>query len=216
MVVADTQQWGVSGRGTRMSGATMRVAGLVVAVGFALSACTGSTPDPGVSGSPTDESTPVASESASPTPSVPAKPERPEAMERDDAEGAAAAAEYFIELYPYVMATGDTREFEAMSHRACGFCDELASQATAIKEGNETFVGGETTVRILEEYKRDELTGIYPFDSKIIQEAQRITAADGHVVLDAEREVLDRRIEVGRAGGDWVMVTVAPIPEQDR
>lgn len=198
-----------------MSGATMRVAGLIVAVGFALSACTGSTPDPGVSESPTGESTPVASASASPTPSGLAKPERPEAMKRDDAKGAAAAAEYFIELYPYVMATGDTEEFEAMSHRACGFCDELASQASAIQEADETFVGGETTVRITEEYKRDELTGIYPFDSKIVQEAQSITAADGGVVLDAEREVLDRRIEVGRRGGEWVMVTVAPIPEQD-
>lgn len=199
-----------------MSGAGMRVAGLIVAVGFALSACTGSTPDPEVSGSSTGESTPVASESASPTPSVPAKPQRPEAMKRDDAEGAAAAAEYFIELYPYVMATGDTAEFEAMSHRACGFCDELASQASAIQDAGETFVGGETTVKITKAYKRDEVTAIYPFDSEIIQEAQRITAADGRVVLDADREVLDRRIEIGRKGGEWVMVTVAPIPEHDR
>ncbi len=52
-------------------------------------------------------------------------------MEREDAEGAAAAAEYFIELYPYVMATGDTEEFEAMSHRACGFCDDALEQADA-------------------------------------------------------------------------------------
>jgi hypothetical protein len=196
-----------------MSGAAMRAAGLIVAVGFALSACTGSTPDPDVSGSPTGGSTPVASASASPTPSKPAKPERPDAMKRDDAEGAAAAAEYFIELYPYVMATGDTEEFEEMSHRACGFCEELSSQASAIQDADEVFVGGETSVEITKEYKRDEVTGIYPFDSKITQQAQTITAADGHVVLDAKQEVLDRRIEMGRRNGEWVMVAVAPIPE---
>lgn len=137
-------------------------------------------------------------------------------MKRKDAKGAAAAAEYFIELYPYVMATGDTEEFEAMSHRACGFCDELASQASAIQDAKETFIGGKTTVEITNEYQRDEVTGIYPFDSKITQEAQTITGADGRVVLDAKREVLDRRIEIGRRNGEWVMVTVAPIPENNQ
>jgi hypothetical protein len=134
-------------------------------------------------------------------------------MEREDAEGAAAAAEYFIELYPYVMATGDTEEFEAMSHRACGFCEKLAVQASAIRDAEEVFIGGATSVEITKRYKRDEVTGIYPFDSRITQQAQTITAADGHVVLDADQEVLDRRIEIGRHDDQWVMVTVAPIPE---
>jgi hypothetical protein len=194
-----------------MDGAAMRIAGLVLAAGLALSACTGAAPDPEVSTGPAGDPTPTAS--ASPSPSVPTKPERPEAMEREDAEGAAAAAEYFIELYPYVMATGDTEEFEAMSHRACGFCDELSEQASDIHEANETFVGGETSVEITKKYKRDEVTGIYPFDSRITQNAQKITAVDGRIVLDADQEVLDRRIEIGRRDGEWVMVTVAPIPE---
>jgi hypothetical protein len=111
------------------------------------------------------------------------------------------------------MATGDTEEFEAMSHRACGFCDELSEQASDIHEANETFVGGETSVEITKKYKRDEVTGIYPFDSRITQNAQKITAVDGRIVLDADQEVLDRRIEIGRRDGEWVMVTVAPIPE---
>ncbi|MFD6443656.1 DUF6318 family protein [Promicromonospora sp. NPDC060204] len=196
-----------------MSGMVMRAAGLIVTAGLALTGCTGSPPDPDVSSAPSGVSTPAAS--ASPSPSLPAKPERPEAMKRKDAEGAAAAAKYFIELYPYVMATGDTEEFEAMSHRACGFCAELAGQARAIQDEGETFRGGVTTVQIITEYKRDEVTGIYPFDSRIVQEAQLITAADGGVVLDADREVLERRIEVGRSDGDWVMVAVAPIPGLD-
>ncbi|MEU4361024.1 DUF6318 family protein [Promicromonospora sp. NPDC023987] len=198
-----------------MGNAVIRMAGLVVAAGLVLSGCTGSTPDADANASPTGQP-PSASPSASPSPSGPAKPERPDAMKRKDAKGAAAAAEYFIELYPYVMATGDTEEFEAMSHRACGFCDELASQASAIQDAKETFIGGKTTVEITNEYQRDEVTGIYPFDSKITQEAQTITGADGRVVLDAKREVLDRRIEIGRRNGEWVMVTVAPIPENNQ
>ncbi len=194
-----------------MSGRVMRAIGLIVTAGLALWACTGSPGDPDASASSTDDSTPV--DSASPSPTAPDKPERPEAMNRKDAEGAAAAAEYFIELYPYVMATGDVEEFEAMSHKACGFCEDLAAQALAIREEGEIFAGGETSVQITKEYRRDEVTGIYPFDSRITQEAQTITAADGSVVLDADREVLERRIEMGRRAGEWVMVTVAPIPE---
>lgn len=197
-----------------MGSATMRVAGLVVGVGLALSACTG---PPDADPSPPGEPTSAApSPSPSPSPSGPAKPERPDAMKRKDAKGAAAAAEYFIELYPYVMATGDTEEFEAMSHRACGFCEELARQASAIQDAGEIFVGGATAVEMTKEYRRDEVTGIYPFDSRITQEAQTITAADGRIVLDVRREVLDRRIEMGRRQGKWVMVTVAPIPEHSR
>ncbi len=145
----------------------LRAIGVIATAGLALSACTGSPPDPEASVSPSNDPTPAVT--ASPSPEAPAKPERPEAMKRKDAEGAAAAAEYFIELYPYVMSTGDTEEFEAMSHRACGFCAELAQQALAIQEEGETFLGGTTKVQITKTYKRDEVTGIYPFDSKITQ-----------------------------------------------
>lgn len=195
-----------------MSGATMRVAGLIVAVGLTLSACTGSTPDPGVTESPTDESTPVASASASPMPSGPSKPERPEAMKRDDAEGAAAAAEYFIELYPYVMATGDTREFEAMSHRACGFCDDALEQARQIEEGGWRYTGGGSTLSVTQTYERDDLTGIYPLDVEISQESSEISENDGTKLDSIESKVFDRRVEMGLRRGEWVVVTVAPIP----
>lgn len=185
-------------------------AGLGVLVGLALVGCTGAASEPDVGASSPRVS---AEASVSASPSVPTKPTRPEAMGRDDAEGAAAAAVYFIELYPYVMATGDTAEFEAMSHRACGFCSELIRQAAGIRGKGEVFTGGATTVEITKVFARDSVTGIYPFDSRIVQDAQTITGRDGRVVLDAEREVLLRRIEIGRQDGRWVMVTVAPIPE---
>lgn len=192
-----------------MGGVAMRVAGVAVVVGLALSACTGTTPDPDGAGSPIGEPT----ASASPTPSVPAKPERPAAMERDDAEGAAAAAEYFIELYPYVMATGDTEEFEAMSHRACGFCEQALKDANRIQGRDQNFQGGETEVKVLDQYLQDDLTGIYPLDVEVKQDASETLDADGSLFSSAETQTSEHRVEVGRKNDRWVVVAIAPRPE---
>lgn len=195
-----------------MSGAAMRVAGLVVAVSLALSGCSGSVPGPGVVESPTDGLPQTATVAPSPSPSLPAKPKRPSAIERDDAAGAAAAAKYFIELYPYVMATGDTEEFEAMSHRACGFCDDALEQAEKIKESGYTYTGGVSMLSVTRRYERDELTGIYPLDAEISQKSSRITDRNGNQLYAVKSKTFDRRIEMGRRNGEWVVVTVAPVP----
>lgn len=191
-----------------MGNAAIRVAGLAVAAGLFLAGCTGSAPDVTPSSGPTS-----ASPSASPSPSLPVRPERPQAMKRNDAEGAAAAAEYFIELYPYVMATGDTEEFEAMSHRACGFCEDALEQAERIADGGYAYSGGDTNLTVITTYARDELTGIYPLDVEISQKSSLISDGDGeeiHAVKDKDSE---SRIEMGLRKNDWVVVAVAPIPE---
>ena len=41
------------------------------------------------------------------------------------AEGAAAAASYFISLYPYVFATGDLSEWDALSEADCKYCQNV-------------------------------------------------------------------------------------------
>ncbi|GAB2490796.1 hypothetical protein GCM10027063_35020 [Promicromonospora xylanilytica] len=136
-------------------------------------------------------------------------------MKRKDAEGAAAAAEYFIELYPYVMATGYTEEFEAMSHRACGFCEDALEQAERIADGGWAYSGGESTLSVTQLYQRDELTGIYPLDAEILQKTSRISGRDGSELDSVDSKSFSRRIEMGLKGSDWVVVTVAPIPEAD-
>ncbi|MFI8525149.1 DUF6318 family protein [Promicromonospora sukumoe] len=190
----------------------LRAIGLIATAGLALSACTGSPPDPEVSASPSDDPTPAVS--ASPSPEVPAKPERPEAMKRKDAEGAAAAAEYFIELYPYVMSTGDTEEFEAMSHRACGFCADALKQAERISTRDETWAGGEIQSTLLETYERDDVTGIYPLDVEVQQDAAQITDSEGATVFEGEAERAIYRVELGRRNGLWIVVEIAPGPAQ--
>jgi hypothetical protein len=43
-------------------------------------------------------------------------------MDEVSAEGAEAAAVYFLELFPYVFATGDLEEWRALSHPECIYC----------------------------------------------------------------------------------------------
>jgi hypothetical protein len=135
-------------------------------------------------------------------------------MDTDDAEGAAAAAEYYIELYPYVMTTGDTSEWEAMSHAECGSCSDLLQQARTITERGDTFRGGEVSATVEDPglYVRDEQTGIYPLDIMMTEEASTILDDQDREVFSSARETNQKRVEMGRFKGNWVVVGIAEIP----
>jgi hypothetical protein len=133
-------------------------------------------------------------------------------MERDDAKGAAAAAEYFIELYPYVMATGDTKEFEAMSHRACNYCKGTLENAAWLQETRGTFEGGLTDAVLARTYQRDDLTGVTPFDFVTSQDEIWIRDQEGSQVDHIASTHFEARVEVGRRDGAWLIVEVAPDP----
>lgn len=135
-------------------------------------------------------------------------------MDRDDAEGAAAAAEYFIELYPYVMATGDAAEFERMSHKACGFCSGTLSDARDIAADGKQYDGGATVATLIQTFERDELTGIFPLDFRVEQASARVVDPSGSQVTTTEAKVGDVRVEMGRLEGEWVVVGIADLPTQ--
>jgi len=190
-------------------------AGLGVLVGLALvgpvlMGCTDSAaePDDGASSPRVSAET-----SASPSPSAPAKPERPEAMNRDDAEGAAAAAEYFLSLYAYSRATGDTKAWDRMSHGACEFCQQSSARVRELVQKGAEFRGGTLTTEVLQTYARDEMTGIYPLDLRVTQDPYRTVAADGSVLDSGEERAIERRVEMGRRAGDWVVIAIVPVPE---
>jgi hypothetical protein len=135
-------------------------------------------------------------------------------MEKQDAEGAAAAAEYFLSLRAYIMKTGDTAEWEAMSHEACDFCTSSREQARQIAERGDVFEGGEITARTVQQYDRDSVTGIWPLDVEMNEAATHILDAQGNVLLEAEASVEVNRVEMGIRDGAWVVVTVASVPEE--
>ena len=62
------------------------------------------------------------------------KPERPAGMDKNTPEGAIATAEYFLALYPYMHATGDLSDWQAMSTPDCGFCNNVITKVTKLHD----------------------------------------------------------------------------------
>lgn len=193
------------------------IAAATLATVVLLTGCSGSE-DPAGPASPSPSKSPTeASASPSPSPSAsPAivKPERPAAMQKQDAEGAAAAAEYFLALYNYTKDSGDTSEWEAMSHDACQFCRNVLERATEIQENDLDIEGGDISAKVVEIYQRDEVTGIYPLDVNVKQERSTTTRANGTVESTSEVQDGVMRVEVGVRDNSWVVVTVAPKPSR--
>ena len=114
----------------------------LVGVSCVLSAC--GRGDGGVSASAGSEASVV---SASPVVDLPeeqaaareaalsmAAPERPEGMDEESAEGAVATATYFVQLYPYVYATGDLEQWRSMSRQDCLFCGSVITNVTRLHD----------------------------------------------------------------------------------
>ncbi|BDA65289.1 hypothetical protein MANAM107_21230 [Actinomyces capricornis] len=59
-------------------------------------------------------------------------PDRPVGMDEDSPAGAIATAEYFVQLYPYVYATGDLTEWRAMTRKDCAFCTSVIDNVTEL------------------------------------------------------------------------------------
>lgn len=63
-----------------------------------------------------------------------AAPERPVNMDEDSPEGAVATGSYFVQLYPYVYATGDLEQWRAMTRQDCLFCGSVITNVTSLHE----------------------------------------------------------------------------------
>lgn len=180
---------------------------LVVAGALAISGCTGGGPGPEPSASTTVEP----SVTASPTPSDPgvAKPERPADMDRTDEAGAAAAAEYFLSLYSYVMQTGDLAEWDAMSWETCGFCSGVRESALEIAASGDTYRGGEISVTDIRVLPIDEEIGGYPVDVAVLQEPSRRLSSSGAVVQESPGEGGSVRVDTLFTSDRWAILAVA-------
>lgn len=132
-------------------GASRRLAVAVVvavsaAVGLAGCGASGApdapTPSGEVQGTTAPEPDPVEPD---PEPSAPLEtipPERPAAMDTVDKAGAEAVATYFLNLYPYVYATGDLAVWTELSHPECVFCKSVIDNVTASHAAGHTNEGG--------------------------------------------------------------------------
>ncbi len=195
------------------------IAGGGLATMLALAGCSADDPDspPPPSSSAKASASASSSEPPSPSPSassVVVKPERPAEMDDDGAAGAEAAAQYFLQLRPYIMQTNDTAEWEAMSHQACAPCAQGLEQASRIAQRDDTWEGGATQTRLLHAYEQDSATGLWPMDIEVNEAAATVTDSAGNTVYEQDPRVSTARVEVGRRDGRWVVVNVAQPPEQ--
>jgi hypothetical protein len=155
----------------------------------------------------------VEAPSPSPTPTLtvegPVKPERPADMDRTDEVGAAAAAVYFLELYPYVMATGDLAEWDAMTWaELCSFCTATRERQVLRAAASETYEGGEVTLEVLQTFPLDDLIGGYPLDVRISQAEAVIRDANGAEKDRQEGFSGTLRVEMLHDGTIWRVLTV--------
>ncbi len=67
-------------------------------------------------------------------------------MEQPGADGAAAAATYFMSLYPYVLATGDLAAWDAMSAPDCDFCNNTRTEVERLRAAEQRNLGGITVL----------------------------------------------------------------------
>jgi len=179
-----------------------------------LAACSGPAQEPSSDAATSTRSDPT----RSPSPSASAvtgveKPERPAAMKKKDAEGAAAAAEYFLSLYDYTKRSGDTREWDGMSHRSCQFCETVHARALEIQQRGLVLEGGGLTADVTRKYDRDAATAIFPLDVQVTQDKATATYANGQVESSSEPQRAEMRVEMGLRHGDWTVVSVVPKPE---
>lgn len=113
---------------------------------LAIAGCTGDSEAPPTT-PPVTSAAPSPSETPSPTPTPDAAtpPERPD-MSVVDAATAEAVARYFLELYPYVYATGDLTEWKALSHPECIFCASVVTNVEEMVAAGETVNGALVTI----------------------------------------------------------------------
>lgn len=101
-------------------------------------------------------------------------------MDFADERGAEAAARYFFELYAYVVVTGETSEWDAMSWQTCEFCASIRSKSRADVAEGATYDGGKVTIYDVSVGYDDLLDG-YPVELSYAQAPASRTARDGTV-----------------------------------
>ena len=201
------------------------LAGLLVLVG-----CTPAegeeTPTPTVSDGASEATEPAAdeagdddasggedpSEEPPPPPEVEA-PERPAEMNEETVDGAIAAATYFMELYPYIYATGDLAEWDELSDDGCEFCDNSRELALDLTEGGGYATGGEVEI-----FSAD---GGGPYDDDVFAVQLGIhfapstfVYADGVREDHGEAERPDFRLSMLWRDGAWVVLGVLADPSE--
>ena len=170
------------------------------------------TPTPTVS---TSEAQSVEPSSAAPEPTTAApsaeveKPVPPEAMRRDDVAGAEAAAQYFLELYPYVYATGDLTEWDAMSDPECKFCESVRRNAEELHAGGGYGVGPNVLIEKTDALPPREGNRYFAVWVEAMEGSSAQHSSDGAQIASSDGGPVAFDLAVRRDGDNWVVGEVS-------
>lgn len=129
-------------------------------------------------------------------------------MSTMDANGAAAAAVYFIELYGYVLQTGDLTEWNAMSYPDCEFCSSTAEYVESVYSAGGTFTGGDITAEVVTVHELDGFIGGYPVDLRTTQAATEQLDATGARTSSMDEQTDTARFATVYYKGSWTIAMV--------
>ena len=106
-------------------------------------------------------------------------------MATPGADGAAAAASHFVSLFPYIFATGDLTEWDAMSAGDCDFC---ANTRASVEEQMARGVRGEGSEITIHSARGTEISpgDAYSADIEFSQAPSFEVSADGTRAPDGE------------------------------
>jgi hypothetical protein len=178
----------------------------VLAAAALLAACTAKAePQPLPEPTATPTSPAVSEEAtASERPEV-EKPMPPDAMRRDDVAGAEAAAQYFLQLYPYVYATGDVAEWKAMSHPDCVFCDGVASRATEIHDSGGRQIGGSLVINRVDSRPPTDESAYFAIWVDASESPVERTNGSGETTESFDGGLVEFDFALMRSGDSWLV-----------
>ncbi|QTE29135.1 hypothetical protein [Pengzhenrongella sicca] len=172
-----------------------------------LAGCTGQDPPAPPPDFQSAEPTPTTTPTPTPSP-TPEFPEPPADLVRTDEVGAAAAAGYFVALYPLVLSTGNVDAWDAISGDPCEFCESIRRDALSMAQKGESYSGGVIGLSDVEVLGRDDLIGGYPVDAKFVQSPSLYQAADGSIITQTDGDSGIVRIDTLNTSAGWKILAV--------
>ena len=172
------------GTTTRRAISALVALGCVGGLGAGVTGCT-SRPGPTTTPTPTvtEEPTPSPTPTPTPAPDASVKPERPAAMDVADSAGAEAAAVYFLQLFPYVFATGDLEDYRALSHPECIYCTSVTDGVETMFAARQHSVGGLNTISAVSSTEVDPGRW-WSVDVDLVQAPSQTLDVNGTVIED--------------------------------
>jgi hypothetical protein len=127
-------------------------------------------------------------------------------MERTDEVGAAAAAEYFMQLFSYTFRSGEVDQWRAIGAQECSFCANVLSDVESVYRAGGSFRGGSLTLGPPTLLASDATIGVFtvgvPYDIAALDEVD----AAGKTVRTIEAESGTAALDVLFGAGGWTLV----------